>query len=372
MKAISTEYYGDETRWFMGEVKSTSDPDKLGRLRVRIFGLHTGDTSKIKDTDLPWANVVLPVTQGGTSNTTQPTGIQKGAKVFGIFVDGKQSQVPLVLGSIPHNPTFRVKFDGPTDAFVSPTSAKLIPQHKAGDKITASIGKRLLDSGVDPGKVGTPLTQTQATALNGVVAGSGNIKADLIGQGRQEQTYNFLKEYFQKRGHNNPGFVAAAFVGNFMNESYANLDPSSGEKNPLIPNSRGGFGIAQWTGARRVELENFAAQHNADVANLVLQLNWTTHELDSTMNYVYKYLQQDQTIESATETIFANYENPDVVLKFRGQNAEMKPYGTYQRAGGIYNFVRKSSQQSETIRLYKLEYEERLSAAKDVYNAYGG
>ena len=372
MKAISTEYYGDETRWFMGEVKSTSDPDKLGRLRVRIFGLHTGDTSKIKDTDLPWANVVLPVTQGGTSNTTQPTGIQKGAKVFGIFVDGKQSQVPLVLGSIPHNPTFRVKFDGPTDAFVSPTSAKLIPQHKAGDKITASIGKRLLDSGVDPGKVGTPLTQTQATALNGVVAGSGNIKADLIGQGRQEQTYNFLKEYFQKRGHNNPGFVAAAFVGNFINESYPNLDPSTGEKNPLIPGSRGGFGIAQWTGPRRVALENFATQHNADVANLALQLNWTTYELEDKLSYVYTYLQEDQTIESATETVFAHYENPQVSVDFRTQNAEVKTWRIYQRAGGIANFLRTNSQQSTSIRSYKQEYEERLSDAKAVYNAYGG
>jgi hypothetical protein len=372
MKAISTEYYGDETRWFMGEVKSTSDPDKLGRLRVRIFGLHTGDTSKIKDTDLPWANVVLPVTQGGTSNTTQPTGIQKGAKVFGIFVDGKQSQVPLVLGSIPHNPTFRVKFDGPTDAFVSPTSAKLMPQHKAGDKITASIGKRLLDSGVDPGKVGTPLTQTQATALNGVVAGSGNIKADLIGQGRQEQTYNFLKEYFQKRGHNNPGFVAAAFVGNFINESYPNLDPSTGEKNPLIPGSRGGFGIAQWTGPRRVALENFAAQHNADVANLALQLNWTTYELEDKLSYVYTYLQEDQTIESATETVFAHYENPQVSVDFRTQNAEVKTWRIYQRAGGIANFLRTNSQQSTSIRSYKQEYEERLSDAKAVYNAYGG
>ena len=372
MKAISTEYYGDETRWFMGEVKSTSDPDKLGRLRVRIFGLHTGDTSKIKDTDLPWANVVLPVTQGGTSNTTQPTGIQKGAKVFGIFVDGKQSQVPLVLGSIPHNPTFRVKFDGPTDAFVSPTSAKLIPQHKAGDKITASIGKRLLDSGVDPGKVGTPLTQTQATALNGVVAGSGNIKADLIGQGRQEQIYNFLKEYFQKRGHNNPGFVAAAFVGNFINESYPNLDPSTGEKNPLIPGSRGGFGIAQWTGPRRVALENFAAQHNADVANLALQLNWTTYELEDKLSYVYTYLQEDQTIESATETVFAHYENPQVSVDFRTQNAEVKTWRIYQRAGGIANFLRTNSQQSTSIRSYKQEYEERLSDAKAVYNAYGG
>lgn len=372
MKTINTEYYGDETRWFIGEIKSIADPDKLGRVRVRIFGLHTTNTSKIAHTDLPWSNVVLPVTQGGTSGTTQPTGIQVGARVFGIFIDGKHSQVPLVLGSIPHNPALRIDYDGPKDNFVNPINSTIGGQFKAGDEINAAINQRLITAGEPLGIIGEPLNQQQVDVLNGVIAGPGDLGTDLIGQSRQEQAFNFLKEYFQKRGHNNPGYIAAAFVGNFMNESFARLDPTIGEVDPVVPGSRGGFGIAQWTGPRRVQLEKFAGQNNAFVGNFSVQLNWVLYELEHDQKYVFTWLQEDQTIESATETVFAWYENPLVSVNFKKENAEAKNWRQYQRSGGIAAFLRRNSQQSSIIRAYRLEYEERLGDAKAVYNAYGG
>ena len=372
MRAINTEYYGDDTRWFVGEVKSIADPDELGRVRVRIFGLHTSNTSKIKNTDLPWANVVLPVTQGGTSQTTSPTGIQIGAKVFGVFIDGSHSQVPLVLGSIPHNPQLRVSYDGPSDNYVIPVPSQSAPQFREGDEINGAINERLSNAGESRGVVGAPLTQQQADILNGVVAGAGDLGTDLIGQNRQEQAFNFLKQYFQRRGHNNPGYIAAAFVGNFMNESFARLDPTIGETDPLVPGSRGGFGIAQWTGPRRVALEKYAANHNAYVGNFTMQLNWVIDELEKTHGYVFTWLQEDQTMESATETVFAWYENPSVSVNFKSAHPEAKSWRSYQRAGGIAAFLRRNSQQGSVIRAYRLEYEERLGDAKAVYNAYGG
>ena len=34
-------YYGDETRWFVGKVvQSHGDPEELGRIKVRIYGVH--------------------------------------------------------------------------------------------------------------------------------------------------------------------------------------------------------------------------------------------------------------------------------------------------------------------------------------------
>ena len=372
MRTISTEYYGDDARWFVGEVKSIADPDKLGRVRVRIFGLHSTNTAKIANTDLPWANVVLPVTQGGTMHVTQPTGIQIGARVFGMFIDGKHSQVPLVLGSIPHNPTFRYTYDGAPDGFVSPVQSEVIGQYQQGDEINNAINQRLEDAGEPQGSVGAPLTQAQAEILNGIVAGPGNLTTDLIGQTRQEQAFNFFKQYFQERNHNNPGYVAAAFVGNFMNESFARLDPTIGEVDPLVPGSRGGFGIAQWTGPRRVQLEQYAAANNAYVGNFTMQLNWAAHELENDLRFVYTWLQEDQTIESATETVFAWYENPQVSVNFKRQHPEAKSWRSYQRAGGIQAFLRRNSQQGNIIRAYRLEYEERLGDAKAVYNAYGG
>ena len=96
-------FYGDNSRWFIGEVKSISDPIRMGRVKVRIFGVHADDEQLMPDDKLPWAQVLAPVTEGGTPNQGNFLGIQPTARVFGVFLDGTNSQMPLVLGSIPHS-----------------------------------------------------------------------------------------------------------------------------------------------------------------------------------------------------------------------------------------------------------------------------
>ena len=95
------DFYGDQTRWFTAEVKSISDPLQVGRIQVRIHGIHSDDTVDIPDENLPYAQVVAPITEGGTNGLGNPLGVQVGAVVFGIFLDGQNSQLPLILGSIP-------------------------------------------------------------------------------------------------------------------------------------------------------------------------------------------------------------------------------------------------------------------------------
>lgn len=95
------DFYGDQTRWFIGRVVSLADPLKLGRIKVRIFGVHSENTLDIPDDDLPWAQIVAPITEGGTSGLGSILGIQVDANVFGIFLDGTNSQLPLVVGSLP-------------------------------------------------------------------------------------------------------------------------------------------------------------------------------------------------------------------------------------------------------------------------------
>ena len=92
------EYYGDQTRWFLGIVVNVADdPLKLGRAQVRAFGVY----DQIEDADLPWAQVVVPITQGVHEGKGQNLGLLVGTQVFGIFLDGKNSQLPMVIGSIP-------------------------------------------------------------------------------------------------------------------------------------------------------------------------------------------------------------------------------------------------------------------------------
>ena len=96
------KYYGDNVRWFVADVIDASPPFGLeGRVRVRVHGVHNPSTRQIRQNDLPWAQVVLPTTEGGVSGIGSTPNLESGALVFGFFMDGKESQVPLVLGSLP-------------------------------------------------------------------------------------------------------------------------------------------------------------------------------------------------------------------------------------------------------------------------------
>ena len=74
-----------------------------------------------------------------------------------------------------------------------------------------------------------------------------------------------------------PDHVADGFVMNFQDES--GLNPGINEAAPVVPGSRGGFGLAQWTGPRRVALERFADQRGTAVSDLNTQLDYLMTEL---------------------------------------------------------------------------------------------
>ena len=101
------DFYGDTVRWFIGIVVDNNDPLQLDRVRVRIHGVHGVSTEDIDTVDLPWAQVSIPVTEGGSSGIGANCQLKVRAQVFGVFLDGKNSQLPLVLGSIPKIETFK-------------------------------------------------------------------------------------------------------------------------------------------------------------------------------------------------------------------------------------------------------------------------
>lgn len=75
-----------------------------------------------------------------------------------------------------------------------------------------------------------------------------------------------------------PAHVADGFMMNFRDES--GLNPGINEKSPVVPGSRGGYGLAQWTGPRRVALEAYAAERGVPVSDTNLQLDFLKSELD--------------------------------------------------------------------------------------------
>ena len=111
--------------WFLGVVEDRQDPYLIGRVRVRCFGHHTGDKVKLPTEDLPWAQVMLPVTSAGISGIGQsPIGLVEGSHVFGFFRDGEARQEPVVMGSMPGYPT---ELGDPTKGFYSPITGTADP-----------------------------------------------------------------------------------------------------------------------------------------------------------------------------------------------------------------------------------------------------
>ena len=91
--------------WFNGVVEDRQDPQKLGRLRVRCVGIHTQDKTQLPTADLPWSQVIHPITSSGISGLGHsPSFIVEGSWVFGYFRDGQSMQEPMVIGTLPGKP----------------------------------------------------------------------------------------------------------------------------------------------------------------------------------------------------------------------------------------------------------------------------
>lgn len=93
-------------RWWIGVVENRKDdPERLGRVQVRIFGYHSQNKSDIPTADLPWAAVMMPPDSASSKGIgSSPTGIQEGSHVVGFFLDGDNAQTPVVIGTLVGKP----------------------------------------------------------------------------------------------------------------------------------------------------------------------------------------------------------------------------------------------------------------------------
>lgn len=126
----TNEYYMGESGfvWFEGIVVDIEDPEEVGRVKVRIFGIHP-NTNDVLNEDLPWAMVLQPTSSASLSGIgTSPHGLLQGSQVFGFFRDGSSSQYPVVLGSYlgipvaeaPSEPNSEYHSDGVKTLFTDP------------------------------------------------------------------------------------------------------------------------------------------------------------------------------------------------------------------------------------------------------------
>jgi len=261
---MSQMFYGDHNRWFVGLVIDVNDPLKLDRVKVRIQGIHTHDTTLIPNEDLPWAQVAIPVTEGGSSGIGANSSIKPRAQVFGFFLDGKNSQMPLVIGSIPKIESYA---------------------NQSGDAI-----------------------QTLPSPNN--KSGTGNIDLDLDGGSNIEKAFNF---FVSEEGGNYTMEQACGIIGNFCVESGPTLNPKA------VAPTEGSTGIAQWNpaqsaGNRLGQLIEYSNSLNLNHLSLGAQLLFTKYELE-TFNYLGDGpLRKTSTTRDATIVFQDSYERPNKAL----------------------------------------------------------
>ena len=113
-----------------------------------------------------------------------------------------------------------------------------------------------------------------ASALMGAPQTASDATAALVSVPSGD-TAGYVRNGLIQRGL--PEHVADAFLLNFQDES--GFDPGVNEAAPTVPGSRGGYGLYQLTGPRRVAYEQYAQQLGVDPSNVDAQLDFLMSEL---------------------------------------------------------------------------------------------
>lgn len=144
----------------------------------------------------------------------------------------------------------------------------------------------------------------------------------LTGGDTTEQAYNYYI------GKGLEPIHAAGIVGNFIVESGS--DPID----PTAENGRGAYGIAQWLGGRRTNLENFANTAGRDPAALDTQLDFSWEELQGSEANSLNKLQATTTVEDAAIAWEKFYERSGGALVAERVNNAQAVLDRYGGGGG--------------------------------------
>jgi len=163
-------FLGSSFHWFIGQIADDStwrenqNPAKFNkvedipawgyRYKVRVIGQHEQEESDVSAEQLPWAQVMYPVTAGGGQGGSYMTpALKQGMFVFGFFLDGKDEQSPIIMGCLGNNAKTKLERKMGTEGS---GGKNFVPQsfHSVQQKISDFKDRVLKDADFAPGQAG--------------------------------------------------------------------------------------------------------------------------------------------------------------------------------------------------------------------------
>ena len=163
-------FLGSSFHWFIGQIADDStwrenqNPAKFNkvedipawgyRYKVRIVGQHEQEESDVSAEQLPWAQVMYPVTSGnGIGGSFMTPALKLGMFVFGFFLDGKDEQTPIIMGCLGNNAKTKLERKMGTEGS---GGKNFVPQsfYSVQQKVSDFADRVLKDADFAPGQAG--------------------------------------------------------------------------------------------------------------------------------------------------------------------------------------------------------------------------
>lgn len=175
-----------------------------------------------------------------------------------------------------------------------------------GDGIVSAVLNRRADAAE---RAGTNNASAAMNNIAGALAGPKAFPAAPTGgtaSAPQSADAQAIRSGLIERGL--PEHVADGFLMNFQDES--GMNPGINEKAPLVPGSRGGFGLYQLTGPRRTAYEAFAGQRGVDPSDTNAQLDFLMTELQGPEAKAAQSIMATKDAGSAASAIARDFLRP--------------------------------------------------------------
>ena len=192
---------------YYGVIESRADPKQLGRVRVRVLGIHTEDKVILPTADLPWATVLSHDGSNSGLGTTPSFFVEGTWVLVGFFDDHMQE--PYIIGGLPGIPNSKSAnyategFTDPNNTYPIAVNVSDVHENARGSLTAASpvardsIRRTAVPSadfdGFEIATVGSNLAVAQSSG--------GTFDEPLVVEGSYKPTYPSNHVYSTEKGH---------------------------------------------------------------------------------------------------------------------------------------------------------------------------